>query len=94
MEENGVSEQDIFGPIILQSTVKTKSKTEKVEIIRAQDFFAKLYELEIVIKDEVKVNLAKFLCIDETYMNSLMYKKIKRAVLDFKTSEGLRAVGV
>ena len=94
MEENELTEQEIFGPLILQSTVKTKSKTEKVEILRAQDFFTTLYDLEIVIKDEVKVNLARFLCIDETYMNSLMFKKIRRAIQDFKTSEGLRAIGV
>lgn len=33
MEDHEVTEQEIFEPIIMKSTVKTKTKTEKVEII-------------------------------------------------------------
>lgn len=39
--------------------------------------------MEIIIKNEVKDNLAQFLCIDHNYMNSLMVKKIKRVITDF-----------
>jgi len=74
---------------LVSSTVKTKTKTEKVDIVRATDFFNKLFELEIIKTNKIHQNLAGFLCIDETYISSLMYKKIKRAVNDFYYSEAL-----
>lgn len=94
MQDNDLTEGDIFGELIIYSTVKTKTKSEKMEMIKAQDFFNKLFELEIIIKNDVKQNLASFLCIDQTYINSLMYRKIRKVLADFKTYEGLRAVGI
>lgn len=33
---------------MLRSTVKTKTKTEKVETIKAEEFFKLLYEVEVI----------------------------------------------
>jgi hypothetical protein len=61
--------------------VKSKVKTDKVDIVKDVEFFRKLKEAGIVKKDKPKKNLCKFLCIDEkNYVNLLMLKKIIRAI--------------
>jgi hypothetical protein len=64
--------------------VKSKVKTDKVEIIKDTEFFKKLKEAGVVKKDKPKKNLCKFLCIDENnYLNLLMLKKIVKAIQEF-----------
>jgi glutamine cyclotransferase len=61
--------------------VKSKVKTDKVDIIKDTEFFKKLKEIGVVKNEKPKKNLNKFLCIDESnYVNLLMIKKISRAV--------------
>jgi hypothetical protein len=64
--------------------VKSKVKTDKVDIVKDTEFYKKLHEIGVVKKDKPKKNLSKFLCIDENnYVNLLMLKKISRAIQDF-----------
>ena len=71
-------------PFVIQQIVKSKVKTDKVDIIKDAHFFNKLKEAGVVKKEKPKKNLCKFLCIDENnYVNLLMLKKIIRALQDF-----------
>ena len=53
-----------------------------------------LYEADIIAQNQVNLNLCQFLCIDKSFKNILMLKKIKRAVVDFQRSQALQLVGV
>lgn len=74
--------------------MKTKSKQENVELLKAEDFFKRLHNLSLVKSPRVKDNLCKFLCIDESYLGSLMFKKLLRACKDFKESQALSGIGI
>ena len=64
--------------------MKSKVKTDKVEIIKDVEFFKRLQEVGITKNSKTRKNLCKFLTIDEAnYLNLLMVKKIGRAILDF-----------
>lgn len=72
--------EELLKDIVLRSTVKTKTKTEKVETIKAEEFFKLLYEVEVIDQNKINQNICYFLCIDKSYPHTLMFKKIKRAV--------------
>ena len=80
-------------PILKVQAVKTKVKSENVEILNADDFFKKLKELKVVKSDSVKANLSRILCIDESYLHSLMFKKLVRVIKDFRSSQSLTCIG-
>ena len=65
-----------------------------VETLKAEGFFKMLYEADIIAQNQVNLNLCQFLCIDKSFKNILMLKKIKRAVVDFQSSQALQIVGV
>ena len=91
--ENQMSLPEFLKEQIQTQTVKTKTKTEQVEIVKARSLFEKLYEVRIVKDPEIKSNLSEFLCIDKNYVNALMFKKIKRVIADFVNSHTLRSIG-
>ncbi len=64
-----------------------------VETLKAEGFFKMLYEADIIAQNQVNLNLCQFLCIDKSFKNILMLKKIKRAVVDFQSSQALQIVG-
>lgn len=80
------SEDKVFKSVVSIQTVKTKTKIEKVDILKDIEFFKKLKELGIVKSDKPKKNMCKFLCIDDNYQASLMYKKLQKALKDFSAS--------
>jgi hypothetical protein len=65
LSDNKISPESLFESSIVLQTVKTKTKTEKIEIIKDVDFFKKLHSIGIIKKDKTKKNICKFLCIDE-----------------------------
>ncbi len=84
LKDNKIKADKLLQSIIIQQTVKSKVKTDKVDIIKDVDFFQKLHQIGVIKKDKPKKNLCKFLCIDENnYVNLLMVKKILRALQDF-----------
>ena len=82
-----------FNDLLVIQTVKTKTKVEKVELMKAETFFNKLHEINVKVSGSVHENLCKFLCIDDSYPHSLMLKKLKRAEIDFLKSSYLRMLG-
>ncbi|TNV85398.1 hypothetical protein FGO68_gene15267 [Halteria grandinella] len=93
-DSKDVTVEALFQSIKKIQVVKTKSKQEDVELLKAEDFFKCLHTLKIVKSPKVKDNLCKFLCIDEAYLGSLMFKKLIRACKDFNQSQALCGVGV
>ena len=69
--------------MLIKSTVKTRTKTEKVEILKAEEFFKMLFDIGVITSNKINENICNFLCIDTSYLNTLMFKKLKRAVYDF-----------
>ena len=80
-------------PVIKLLPVATKRQTQQVQIIDAPDFFGLLKKLQVVKTPAVKKNLCKFLCIDEAYIESLMFKKIVKALKDIEGSKSLSFIG-
>jgi hypothetical protein len=72
--------------VLKTQQVKTKSKTEDVGIMKSDEFFELLMWRGITHTAGIKENLQRFLCIDETYQTSLMFKKLTRALKDFTDS--------
>lgn len=93
-EGKGVGVYELFRGIIKIQVVKTKSKQEDVELLKSDEFFKRLHQLQVVRSPHVKDNLCRFLCIDETYIGSLMFKKLLRACKDFKASQALTGIGI
>lgn len=80
LDQNEKTIEEFMKEIVMRSTVKTKSKVEKVEIVKAEEFFKLLFDAEVISQFKVNKNLCNFLCIDKSYPNTLMFKKIKRAI--------------
>lgn len=85
--------QDIFRDLIIQQQVKTKTKTEKVDLIKAGDFFQRLHDMGLKNRAEIHKNLMTFLCIDKNFVNNLMIKKISRTLQEFTESPYMKASG-
>ena len=84
LRDHKTTAEAFLRPVTIQQIVKSKVKTDKVDIIKDVQFFNKLKEVGVVKKEKPKKNLCKFLCIDEnSYVNLLMVKKITRAIQDF-----------
>lgn len=80
LKKKGMDADEFFAKIVLNSNVKTKTKTDKVDIMKDTEFFKMLADAYILRRDQLNMNLCAFLCIDETYVHTLMYKKLKRAI--------------
>jgi hypothetical protein len=93
LKDHKTTESIVLKEIIIQQNVRAKNKTESVSIMKSDAFFARLKALGIVKKADVKKNLCMFLCIDENYLSSLMFKKLQRTLKDFKASMSLTLVG-
>lgn len=93
LSEKGWTPEELLGDALKTQSVKTKTKVEQVGIIKSAEFFQRLKELGLIRSAEIKENLQKFLCIDDTYQDSLMFKKLARALKDFKLSQALLCVG-
>jgi len=76
LEDHKETDEKVFKSVISIQSVKTKTKIEKVDILKDIEFFKKLKELGIVKNDKPKKNICKFLCIDDNYQASLMNKKL------------------
>jgi ribosomal protein L21 len=57
LELKNLTIDDFLKDIVLRATVKTKSKTEKVETMKAEAFFNLLYDAEIITQNKVNENL-------------------------------------
>lgn len=73
--------------------VQTNKRTQQVQIMNAQEFFQRLQQLRAVKSANVKENLRRFLCIDEAYKDSLMFKKLAKALKDCSQSLALKGIG-
>lgn len=93
MEEHKTTADKLFASVIFSQTVKSKTKSEKIEIIKDVDFFKTLKALGLVKTEQPKKNLCKFLCIDENYLSQLMFKKLTKALKDFSESLSLTLIG-
>lgn len=51
LAKKGLDSEELFSKIVINSTVKTKTKTEKVEIMKDTEFFKMLHDLFIVRSD-------------------------------------------
>lgn len=76
LQDHKETEDKVFKSVVSIQSVKTKTKVEKVDILKDVEFFKKLKELGIIKNDKPKKNMCKFLCIDDNYQSSLMYRKL------------------
>ena len=93
MKENQVGVQDIFYDLVMQQQVKTKSRSEKVDLIKSVDFFQRLSDMELKKSSNQHENLMLFLCIDKSYKNNLMLKKLSRTLQEFTESPYMNSTG-
>ncbi len=94
LTQRGKELLDLFSDIVVEQTVRTKTRQEKVEIIRSEQFFIRLAQLGLKRTLNKHKNLSDFLCIDKSYENSLMLKKLKRAIQDCQNSQYISLTGL
>jgi len=59
--ENNMTTAEFFAPVVYQQNIKSKSKTQTLDILKAEDFFRLLQERGIRKKDSEHQNLKEFL---------------------------------
>ena len=59
--ENNMTTAEFFTPVVYQQNIKYKSKTQTLDILKAEDFFRLLQERGIRKKDSEHQNLKEFL---------------------------------
>ena len=59
--ENNMTTAEFFEPVVYQQNIKSKSKTQTLDILKAEDFFRLLQERGIRKKDSKHQNLKEFL---------------------------------
>jgi len=59
--ENNATTAEFFGEVVYQQNVKSKSKQQTLDILKAEDFFRLLAEAGIRKKNNVHENLKTFL---------------------------------
>ena len=72
--------------------VKTKSSNAEVQLFSAEKFFEKLAEYGINKSAKQHKNLQDFLCIDPSYPDNLMYRKLKKCLQSFNKSRYIWAI--
>ena len=58
---NNMTTAEFFTPVVYQQNIKSKSKTQTLDILKAEDFFRLLQERGIRKKDSEHQNLKEFL---------------------------------
>lgn len=56
--------EELLSDCVINSTVKTKNKSEKVDIVKSDALLEKLAEIKIIKSNDNKQNLCDFLCIN------------------------------
>ena len=69
IKNHNSSYEEMFSPIVKTKTVKSKTKTDQVDIIKAEDLLSYLHSLSLIKSPSSprKDNLCKFLSIDPAY---------------------------
>ena len=63
--------------------IKTRTKEERVWLIRKDKFYKRLVDMNIKMKEDDHGNLSNFLMIDSSYSELFLVKKIARGVEAF-----------
>ena len=96
LKAKGLSVEEFVAPILEQVEVQaSNSKSETLSVMNAGRFNELLCRNGIRHSEEDYDNLNMFLCLNEnSYLDVLMLRKLKVAILDFSRSDYLQSFGV
>lgn len=78
--ENNMTTAEFFEPVIYQQNVKSKSKQQTLDILKAKDFFGLLCERGIRKKPTEHDNLKEFLQLSPSFPDLLVLKSIRKTL--------------
>lgn len=82
---------DFFADVVYQQNIKTKTKTQTVDIMKSEDFFRVLQEQGIRKNNNVHANLATFLQLSPKFPDLVVLKSIKRTLEQMASNEQFMA---
>ena len=85
--ENEITTQEFFQDVIIEQQVRSKTKQQKLAIIKAEDFYKILQETGIRKKDTEHSNLTKFLQLSTNHAEMLLIKNIRRTLEQMAENE-------
>lgn len=78
--ENNMTTAQFFQSVTYQQNVKSKTKSQMLDILKSKDFFRLLAERGIRKKDSEHDNLRQFLMLSPAFKDLLVLKSIKRTL--------------
>lgn len=85
--ENNMTTADFFESVTYQQNVKSKTKSQMLDIMESKDFFRILHERGIRKKDNQHENLKIFLQLSPSFPELLVLKSIKRTLEQMAENE-------
>lgn len=85
--ENNMTTADFFESVTYQQNVKSKTKSQTLDIMKSKDFFRLMYERGIRKKDIEHDNLRVFLMLSPAFPDLLVLKSIKRTLEQMAENE-------
>jgi hypothetical protein len=89
MMELNMSLYEFFEGCIYEQLVKSKTKEDVIEIMKAESFFDRLQERGVRKKNTIHDNLMKFLQLDSSFPNLLTIRKIAKSLDEMAKNEEL-----
>jgi threonine synthase len=85
--ENNLTTAEFFEPVVYQQNVKSKSKQQTLDILKAEDFFRLLHEAGIREKATEHANLKQFLQLSPQFPDLLVLKSIRKTMEQMAENE-------
>ena len=85
--ENNMTTAEFFGEAVYQQNVKSKTKSQTLDILKAADFYRLLQENGIRKKSTEHLNLQQFLQLSPQFPDLLVLKSIKRTLEQMAENE-------
>ena len=89
--ELDMSVQEFFQEVTFEQQVKSKTKQQTLEIIKAEDFFRVLHERGIKKKNNQHENLKEFLQLSAGHKDLLVVKSIEKTLNQMSENENFMA---
>ncbi len=85
--ENNMTTAEFFRAVVYEQNVKSKTKQQTLDIMRAEDFFRVLHEKGIRKKNNEHANLKVFLQLSPSFPDLLVLKSIKKTLEQMAENE-------
>ena len=87
LHDENMTAAELFKYQIFKQKVKSKKKTQELDVMKAEDFFRALYSHGICSEDNEHANLKEFLQLNVKFPDILALKSIERTLKQMTEDE-------